>query len=78
MRLVASLVMTPVVCDHEVAPDSKPGLATRLPPPAAGCVPHVVPLTLMAAKAFATPAHCALVAPYRSVAALRVAVRAPA
>jgi len=56
------LVMTPLVCVHDVAPDSNPGLATLFP--GGGVVPpHVVPVTAMPEKAFWTPVHCALVAP---------------
>jgi hypothetical protein len=74
--LVESLVITPVVCVQDVAPDSKPGLATLLPDGGGVVPPQVVPLTLMPENAFSTPVHCALVAPYRSFAALTAAVRA--
>ena len=79
---VLSLLITPLLCVQQTAPDSKPGLASRLPLEGGGgggvVVQQVVPATLMAEKAAATPAHWVLVAPYRSVAALTAAVRAPA
>ena len=71
-------MITPDVWVHDVAPDSKPGLTILLPPGGGGVVPQVVPATLIALNALATPAHWLLVAPYRSVAALTAAVRAPA
>ena len=68
----ASLVITPAVWVHEVAPDSKPGLASRLPPVGGGVVPPQVSVGVTATpfQAFSVAVHCVDVAPYRSLAAL--------
>lgn len=59
-------VIGPAVPVHTVAPDSKPGLPSRLPPVGGGVVPphDSVPAgTEMAEKAFATAVHWAEPAP---------------
>jgi len=57
--------MTPAVCDQAVAPLSKPGFASRLPPVGGGgvVVPQVAPVTEIALKACSTPTHCVLLPP---------------
>ena len=74
-------VIGPAVPVQLAAPDSKPGLASRLPPVGGGVVPPQVSApagTAMALNAAATPVHSALEAPYRSLADLIAPLRAAA
>ncbi|WKV77515.1 hypothetical protein HBB06_04895 [Streptomyces sp. SNU607] len=73
-----SLVITPVLEVQVTAPDSKPGLESRLEPLGGVPPPQVVAVgaTATPLHAFSTAAHRVLPAPYRSVAALMLAVRA--